>query len=229
MDMNNTSNRAACWRYLVWIIYCYCFENLEGKKNVFYPILSFASVSLSFSRVNDSQHEEPSKNDARPSHLTKTRFIITGTVALNLLCSFISAFQIQIAFVVGVLRIYRLLSAHIMLNNDWHTPRFCSLVIMFFCWQDSTLLHIINIWTCARISISPIAMTPFSASCVHCDIKAGRADVQVLTFLSQKRACFVANILTVCASLCCLMFKWYLSWNSLFFKTYYAKMLSVEC
>lgn len=163
MDMNNTSNCVACWQYLVWAIYCCCFG-----KNVSYPILSFSSVSLSFSRVNDSQLEEPSENDAHPSHLTITWFIITGTVALNLLCSFISVSQIQIAFVVGVLWIYRLLSAHIMPNNDWHTLWFCSLVIMFFCWQDSTLLHIINIWTCARISISPVAMTQFSASCFHC-------------------------------------------------------------
>lgn len=181
--MNNTSNREAC--SLLWKC---------RKKFVFYPVLSFASVSLSFSRLNDNQQEEPSKNYTRSSHLTITRFIITGTVALNLLCSFISASQIQIAFVVGVLRIYRLLSAHIMLNNDWHTPRFCSLV-MFFCWQDRTLLYIINIWTCARISISPVAMTPFSALCFHCDIKAGRADVQVLTFLSQKQTLFVANLL----------------------------------
>lgn len=103
------------------------------------------------------------------------------------MCSFISVSQIQIAFLVGVLWIYRLLSARIMPNNDWHTLWFCSLVIMFFCWQDSTLLHIINIWTCARISISPVAMTQFSASCFHCDIKAGRADVQLLTFLSQNQ------------------------------------------
>lgn len=181
-DLNKTSNCEAC---LLW----------KCKKNVFYPILSPASVSLSFSRFNDSQREEPSKNYTRPSHLGITRFIITGTVALNLLCSFISAWQIQIAFVVGVLRIYRLLSAHIMLNNDWHTPWFCSLLIMFFCWQDRTLLHIINIWTCARISISPVAMTPLSASCFCCDIKAGRADVQALTFLSQKQSLFGTNLL----------------------------------
>lgn len=131
-DMNNTSNHTACCKIEFNLLIVVAFGNV-GEKTVFHLVLSFASVSLSFSHVNDSQHEEPSKNYARPSHLTITRFIITGTVALNLLCSFIPASQIQIAFVVGVLRIYRLLSAHIMPNNDWHTPRFCSLVITLFC------------------------------------------------------------------------------------------------
>ncbi len=203
-----------------------CFGNVE-KNIVFYPVLSFASVSLSLSCLNDSQQEEPSKNYTRSSHLTITRFIITGTVALNLLCSFISASQIQIAFVVGVLQIYRLLSAHIMQNNDWHTPRFCSLVIMFFCWQDRTLLYIINIWTCAHISISPVAMTPFSALCFRCDIKAGRADVQVLTFLSQKQTLFVANLLMSDNYCSVQRFGVFFSWSSLIFSKHVLDMCGV--